>query len=123
VTRVFSYSLLMALLAIVGPTAASALDAADLPKAVENAATAADHEAIAAYYDAEAKAAREKAALHRSMGAVYEKHRGPASKAGATILYKTMPPHCSELATSNEAAAKEYEAMAAAHRETASALK
>jgi hypothetical protein len=113
----------MALLAIVGPTAASALAAADLPKAVENAATAADHEAIAAYYEAEGKAAREKAALHRSMGAVYEKHRGPASKAGATILNKTMPPHCNELVTSNEAAAKEYEAMAAAHRETASALK
>ena len=119
--RVLSCSLLVTLLILVGPTAARALDAADLAAAIENAKTAADHEVIAAHYEAEAKAARAEAERHRSMGAVYKKHGGhTAGKAAGTPLAKTMPPHCDELATSYEAAAKQYDAMAAAEREAAS---
>lgn len=121
--RILSYSLLVASLAIV-PTALLALDAADLPDAIENAKTASDHEAIAAYYDTEAKAARAEAERHRRMGAAYGKH--PAAGGGKGIrspLSKTMPPHCNELVTTYETAAKDYEAMAAAHREAASEVK
>jgi hypothetical protein len=121
VTRVLSHSLLVTLLILVGPTAVRALDAADLPAAIENAKTAADHEAIAAHYEAQAKAARTEAERHRSMGAIYKKHSAhTAGKATRTALDKTMPPHCDELATSYEAAAKQYDAMAAAEREAAS---
>jgi len=119
-----AYFLVVALLTLGVPTAALALDEADLPSAIENAKTAADHEAIAAYYDAEAKAARATVELHRRMASAYEKHRMPAGSKGVhSSVYRTMPRHCGDLIKNSEAAAHEYEAMAAAHREAASEIK
>ena len=93
----------------------------DLPNAIENAKTAADHEALAAYFDGEAKAARATAERHRRMAALYGKHPMPSGAKGTRAsLGRTMPPHCDKLVASYEAAAAEYEAMAAAHREMAS---
>lgn len=123
-TRLLSASLLALLMTVTSTVAARALDADDLPSAVENAKTAADHEAIAAYFESEAKEARAKAEKHRSMGANYNKHAAHGGLKGVrTPLNRSMPPHCEKLAGTYNAAAQEYDAMAAAHREEASAVK
>lgn len=117
---------MVVLVAIIGAGGPQALDADDLPSAVENAKTAADHEAIAAFFEGEAKEANARAKRHRAMGSTYKKHQQhsmPAGKGVPSKLNKTMPPHCDQLATTYDAAAKEYEAMAAAHHEEASAIK
>ena len=115
---------LVLLLAIACPGAARALDPGDLPNAIENAKTPADHEALAAYFEGEAKTAREMAERHRRMGERYRNLRKPAGLKGVRApLERTMPRHCEKLVASYEAAAKEYEAMAAAHREAASEIK
>jgi hypothetical protein len=109
---------------LAAPRAALALDASDLPSAIENAKTPADHEAIAAYYDAEAKAAREKVEEHRTMASAYKGHKESAGGKGTRpAVYKTMPGHCDDLVKLYENARKEYEAMAAAHRKAASEIK
>ena len=123
-TMFVSFSLLAASSTLVAPKAAFGLDAPDLPAAIENAKTAADHEAIAAYYDAEAKAARAKAEKHRKMAAAYGKHPKPAGGKGSrSQVYRTIEPHCGKLVASYEAAAQEFAAMAASHREAAAAIK
>ena len=118
--RVFS---LVLLLAVAGPGAARALDPADLPEAIEKAETPADHEALAAYFEGEAKAARAAAERHRSMGERYKHLHRPAGLKGVRApLERTMPRHCERLVANYEAAAEEYEEMAAAHREAARAV-
>jgi hypothetical protein len=119
-----SFFLVVSSLTLGMPTAALALDAADLPSAIENAKTAADHEAIAAYYDAEAKAARATVERHRAMAAAYARPpKAPAGKGERSSLYRMMPRHCDDLIKDYEAAAHEYEAMAAAHRKAANEIK
>ena len=121
---IFSCSLLAASLTLVEPKTVSALDATDLPAAIENAKTAADHEAIAAYYDAEAKAASATAEEHRKMAAAYGKRPKVAGTKGSRpTVYRTIRPHCEKLVASYEATAREYEAMATSHREAATAIK
>jgi hypothetical protein len=120
VSRLFPAALLAASLCILVPQAAPALDADDLPSAIENAKTAADHEALAAYFEGEAKASRSRAERHRRMSALYGKYPKPSGTKGTRAsLSKAMPPHCDKLVASEEAAAGEYDAMAAAHREMA----
>lgn len=115
---------LVLLLAIAGPGLAIELDAADLPNAIENAETPADHEALATYFEAEAKEARAMAERHRKMAATYRNLRKPAGLKGVRArLERTMPRHCDELVARYDSAAKDYEAMAAEHREAASALR
>jgi len=90
------------------------VQAADVTEAqVAAARTAADHEAIAASYDAEAKAAEGKAADHESMAKAYT---GASGMKGGR---QAMVSHCDRLVTEYRAAAKEYRAMAAEHREMA----
>ena len=103
---------------------ARAVDAAGLPAAIENATTAADHEAIAAYYDSEAKAATAAAERHRVMADAYKKvSKGPAGKGNRIAVYRTMPSHCDDLIKDYKAAAHDFEKMAAAHRKAASEIK
>ena len=114
--------LLVVVLAFVGFTAAHALDAAGLPKAVENAKTAADHEAIAAYFDEQAKEARGTAAMHRQMSGTYKKRPPTSPKGGGSDTFgRQMGEHCDDLVNKYEQVAKDYEAMAAAHRAQAKA--
>jgi hypothetical protein len=123
VTRFFSCALLAASLSILFPGAARALDAAELPNAIENAKTAADHEAIAEALEAQAKEARAAAKRHRQMSAAYKKHPPTSGSKGVrSPLHQTMPPHCDKLVSDYEAAAAEYEAMAGAHRDAGRAL-
>ena len=119
-----SFFLVVSSLSLGVSAPALALDAADLPSAIENAKTAADHEAIAAYYDAEAKAASATVERHRAMAAAYAKPaRPPAGKGVRSSVYRTMPGHCDDLIKDYKAAAHEYEKMAAAHRKAASEIK
>jgi hypothetical protein len=107
-----------------GLTSAHALDESDIQAAIENAKTPADHEAIAAYFDEQAKEARETATRHQKMGAVYKKSPpGPPKGGGGPALHKTMGDHCDSVAAKYEQAAKDYEAMAAAHRAEAKAVR
>ena len=84
----------------------------DVDTMVSAATTPADHRALAARYAAEAADARAKAEMHRKMAASYRKTGGAALKA-------QLPEHCDALVNVYEGAAKEFEAMASAHREMA----
>lgn len=83
---------------------------------IVDAKTPADHEAIAAYYDQEAKAAHQKHEEHLKLKASYEKIPHLASKTG-------LPWHCSTIAENYNKTAKEYEALAKLHREMAKSAK
>jgi hypothetical protein len=123
VTRTLPCIVLALSLALVGARASHALDADDLPNAIENAKTAADHVALAEYFETEAKSARTRAERHRKMSALYGNYPKPSgTKGNRASLGKSMPPHCDKLVADYEAAAAEYEAMAAAHRTMASEL-
>jgi hypothetical protein len=120
--RVLWSSLLLATLLVAAPAAVRALDAADLPRAVQSAKTPADHEAIAAYFDEQAKAARAEAAHHRDLAAIYGKEPPVSPKGGEThAFHRQMAQHCDALAKEYEQAAKDYASMAAAHRAKAKA--
>jgi ribulose kinase len=86
---------------------------ADIAEMISSAKTPADHEAIAGYYEGQAKEARQKAEEHRKMGETYKK--GGGALAAKTHFHE----HCEALARSYTAEAKEYEALAAAHRDMA----
>ena len=85
---------------------------------IASAKTPADHEAIAAYYDGQAKELRQKVEEHRKMGAAYKREGGGA------LLHKThFDEHCATLTRIYNAGAKEYNALATAHREMAKRAK
>jgi len=83
---------------------------------IADAKTAADHEAIAAYYEQEAQAAHKKHEEHLKLKASYEKTPHLASKT-------SLPWHCSTIAENYNKTAKEYEALAKLHRDMAKAAK
>lgn len=90
---------------------ASAEEGKNVEQMITEAKTPADHEAIAAYYDEEAKDAREKHAKHQQMEEFYKK--SPAlNKAGFST-------HCDLIAANYDKTAKEYEALAKMHRDMA----
>jgi len=97
--------------------AADAAQPADIEKMIASAKTPADHEAIAAYYDKQAAEARAKAEEHRRMGEDYK--RGGGALAEKTHFHE----HCEALTRSYNQAAKDYEALAAAHRDMAKKAK
>lgn len=80
---------------------------------IEAAKTAADHEAIAQAYEAEAAAASDKAAEHEAMARTY-KSGGPSKGSRASIVN-----HCERLVAQYKAIADENRQLAAAHREMA----
>lgn len=105
----FAASIVAAGLVLSVATPASIAQAADLTEAqIAAARTPADHEAIAAKYDAEAKAADVMAANHESMAKAY--------KAAGAKGTRSMAAHCNRLVTQYREAAKEYRALAAEHR-------
>lgn len=80
---------------------------------IEAARTAADHEAIAQAYEAEATAAVDKADRHEAMAQTYRV--GGPPKGNRTSLVG----HCERLVTQYKAIAAENRQLAAAHREMA----
>lgn len=105
---------IVAACAIAAPFAVAVDAAGDITAMIANAKTAADHEAIAAYYDKEAATSKEKAALHRRMLEVIKKRGG-----GPDIAKWRMDQHCEDLVKGFDSAAKMYTEMAQAHREMA----
>jgi hypothetical protein len=101
------------IVSVVNPV--SIAQAADVTEAqIAAARTPADHQAIAAAYDAEAKAADEMAADHETMAKAYK-------SAGAKGGTQSMVSHCGRLVTQYRAAAQEYRALATEHRAMAKA--
>jgi hypothetical protein len=95
-------------------TLPSAVQAAEVTTAqVAAARTAADHEAIASAYEAEATAADKMASDHEAMAKAYNGATG--MKGGR----QAMVSHCNRLVDQYRAAATEYRGLAAAHRELA----
>jgi hypothetical protein len=103
------------------PTWTAAAEEKNIEELVQNAKTAADHEALAKLYDEEAAKARKKAEEHRKMGARYTHFESGNPK--TQLAHFDMPKHCANLTKSYEEAAKEADAMATAHREAAKAAK
>lgn len=114
-TRLSMLLSLLLLVALWAPVRAPAAD--DIDEMLANAKTAADHEGIAAYYDKEAAAAKEKADLHRRMLAIVKKQGGPG------IAKWHMDRHCERLIKQYDDSAQMYTEMAHAHREMARDLK
>lgn len=112
--------ILMAASVVVGAlgyvSASVAAEGKNVEQMIVEAKTPADHDAIAAYYDQEAKAAHQKHEEHLKMKASYEKIPHLASKTG-------LPWHCSTIAANYEKTAKEYEALAKLHRDMAKTAK
>ena len=108
----------LALMILAAPvTFVGAAEQDEFLQKVESAKTAADHEALATHYDQLAAAARKEAADHREMAKTYKS--GPSGGKGTVVA---MPQHCTAIAKNLEATAKEYDAMARAHRELAKKL-
>ena len=113
--RVLRFALVVLLAGGLPLTSARAADCDGLDAKIAAAKTAADHEAIAACYDASAKAAHDKVAEHKKMKAAYE-GIGAAAK-------MQLPQHCDYFTKTYAADAKMYEQMAAAHRKMAKEVK
>lgn len=94
-----------------GMAPTTAEEAASIEQMIVSARTPADHAAIAAYYDKEARAAHEKHAEHHRMAETYAKlaHAGPWKRTGSRA-------HCEAVASQYEQIAKEYEALAKLHQ-------
>jgi hypothetical protein len=97
------------------PVGVRAGEKVDIEKKIAEAKTPADHEAIAAYFDKEAKHARAAAKYHSEMGESYKK------MGGALIEKQHADKHCDAITAGYEAIAKENEDLAAAHRAMAKA--
>jgi hypothetical protein len=107
---------LMALLAVLAlPATQAAADEVDIVKMIAAAKTPADHQAIADYYQHQADAATAKAAQHTKMAQEYK----TGSFGGKTHFHE----HCEALARIYRSEAKEYAALAAAHRQMAAKAK
>jgi hypothetical protein len=97
---------------------AAAADCGDMEAKIAAAKTAADHDALAACYDEMAKDAQAKVAEHKKMAQAY----GMGS-IGNQATKTHFHQHCEALIRSYEAEAKEYTALAAAHRDMAKKAK
>lgn len=83
---------------------------------ITGAKTKADHEALAASYEQEAKGLEEKANDHKTMAKAY-------GKVGALEEKQRLVSHCNSLARKYGDAAKEASALAKLHRELAAKAK
>ena len=96
--------------------AAEAVTDANVADAIAAAKTQQDHEAIAAYFRAQAAAQGEKVALHEAMLKGWEK-----TVSGKSLEH--MRKHCHNLIQSFRNMQKEYEAMAEMHAHMAKGTK
>jgi len=105
---------LLAVIAAFGGTArAQQVTEDNLAQKIETAKTAADHEAIAAFYQAKAAASTEEAKRHEAMLASYKKVGGK--------MYQAWENHCKSLIQSYNKEAKDYEMLAKEHAKMAKA--
>ena len=97
-------------------TIAAAQQMDHMGQRITEAKTPADHEALAAVYEKEAQAARQKQAEHLQMRDAYAQIQVLRSKTGAIA-------HCNDIAKKYEEIAKENEALAKMHQEMAKPAK
>jgi uncharacterized membrane-anchored protein YhcB (DUF1043 family) len=90
----------------------SAEEGKNVEQMITEAKTPADHEAIAAYYEKEAQAARGQQASHQRMAESYEKIPVLEKKSG-------LVSHCNTIAQKYGDIAKDYEDLATLHKEMA----
>jgi len=87
----------------------------NLEKAVTEAKTPADHEAIASYYEKEAATAKDKAEEHHRLAEIYRNR----SVSPRGQVQPTMANHCQQMAENFESIATENTALAKAHQQMA----
>ncbi|HKF28413.1 MAG TPA: hypothetical protein VKB29_04250 [Candidatus Binataceae bacterium] len=85
----------------------------NLSQSIANAKTAADHEAIAAYYDQEAADAKKKADLHRNVADTYQK-LNIAKPVGMVNMCKGLVKYWDKVADQAKDLAKAHREMAKA---------
>jgi hypothetical protein len=108
-------SLALALLLLAGVPALGVADEVQQLEelVVKMAATPEHHRALAEYYRGKAEAARKEGARHRAMGKAY---------GGTKVRERAMmQTHCDQIASSQEALAKQYEELAQLHEAEAGA--
>ena len=113
--RLLALAFVAAVAVVAAPSAvtAKAPTEEELLKRIDKGGTAMDHEALASYYRAQAKAAEKKGADHEAMADKY-----------ANVMVKTdWPTHCRSLASYYRKMAEEYEAMAKLHEQHAAELR
>ena len=103
---------LLALSLSLGGYALSAGQESSLVQKIESAKTRADHEALAAFYEQEAKTAQAKVEEHKQMAKAY-------GKIGHLVEKHNMLQHCDRLVKNYQDAAQENLALAKLHRELA----
>jgi hypothetical protein len=107
---------LLALSLSLGGYALSAGQESSEAQKIESAKTKADHEALAAFYEQEAKSLQAKAEEHKEMGKAY-------SKFGHLKEKQHLVTHCDRLVEKYNGAANESLALAKLHRELAAKAK
>ena len=105
--------ILGAVLVLVGACTPAGKMTHDMAPAIQSATTKADHEALAAHYEQEAKELQAKAAAHQDMARSYERSGGYVSAKSNLIQ------HCRDLSARYREAANENLALAKQHRELA----
>jgi hypothetical protein len=99
---------------------AAAAEDIDVLQKMKSAKTAADHQEIASYYDAQAADAKKKADLHRKMADTYQSGGSSIGKGSGPV---PLPQHCQALAKMFDEEAAHYSAMAETERQLAKAAK
>jgi len=84
-----------------------------LPEMISSAETTAEHEKIAAYYDAAEKDAKQRAEDHAKLSQAYK------SLGGGVAQKMGLAEHCAQLTRSAQNEARDYASLAKAHREMA----
>lgn len=107
---------LVGLTLAVQPVHAGTVTDYNLNSSIAAATTAADHEAIAAYYRSEASEALAQAEAHKAMENTYQKW-------GTGKEQMQHQFHCKDLISSFENVAKNYETLAKEHAEMAKKVK
>jgi hypothetical protein len=103
-----------ALLLLPSGAIAQSVNDSNISAKIESAKTAADHEAVAKYFDAQAAAEKERLELHKKMKADYQ----GLGKSGTT-----MAGHCDGIISRDQASVADYEALAKDHRDMAKEAK
>lgn len=114
-SRMIGLALISTLVASTGSIAgAEELNAANLANRIESARTAADHEQLATYFEAQSATAATEAQRHVRMKQSYRQFYGKAHD---------MKSHCEGLIKTYRTAADEYAALAKLHHDLAKEAK
>ena len=109
-------SLTLLALTFAAPSARAEVTVDNVSDSIANAKTAADHEAIAKYFEGQAAHARKNAEAHQAMLRAYERF-------GTGKEQMKHASHCKDAIRSYENLAKDYDALAKEHMQMAKGAK